>query len=80
MAASHFLDLVGEICPVPLIITQKKVADIEAGDSLLIETDYPRAVRNIMDWCRNNAHLYSVEEKGKGIWRIILIKSEAKPF
>ncbi|MFZ5688119.1 MAG: sulfurtransferase TusA family protein [Bacillota bacterium] len=74
MATSHFLDLVGEICPVPLILTQRKVAEMDSGDSLILETDYPRAVRNIMDWCRNNTHLYRVEERGKGVWRIILTK------
>jgi len=73
--AEIFLDLVGLVCPAPLLETQKKFNELASGDVLVIETEHPRAVRNIMDWAWREGYANDVDEVENGQWRIILKKA-----
>ncbi|HHT62272.1 MAG: sulfurtransferase TusA family protein [Bacillota bacterium] len=72
--AEFYLDLVGYVCPVPLMETKKKFQELAAGDVLVIETEHPRAVRNIMDWAWNEGTDVDVDETANGRWKIVLKK------
>lgn len=72
--AEFFLDLIGLVCPVPLMETKKKFHEIALGDVLVIETEHPRAVRNIMDWAYKEGNDIEVDESDNGQWRITLKK------
>lgn len=69
------LELLGEVCPVPLLKTEDKVKKLTCGDKLVIKVDHTQAVRNIMDWCEENDYEFEVEEIVTGIWGLEVIKS-----
>jgi len=64
---SHYtLDAKRLMCPMPVIRTQDKVAELEAGDTLEVTCTDPGALNDIPAWCRINGHevVSSSEEKG----------------
>jgi len=72
--AEHSLDLVGDICPIPLLKTEREMKKIRVGDVLLIETEHGRVVRNICDWAHKHGHRIEMMAVSDGIWRLKLIK------
>lgn len=71
----HHLDLVGDVCPVPLLRTERKVQEMQVGDVLVIQTEQPNAVRNIIDWAQKNGHALEVKNVGRGLWELSLTKN-----
>lgn len=69
------IDVLGEVCPIPLMKTQKMMAEINCGEQLVIHTDFTRSVRNIMDLSRRMGYPIEVAEAGRGVWKIILTKN-----
>lgn len=67
------LDVLGEVCPVPLFRTQQAVGALKPGEGIEILTDFARAVRNIMDWCERAGHSFEVDELENGVWLIRII-------
>ena len=54
----HFtLDARNSLCPMPVIKTQNRVAELEAGDILEVTCTDPGALNDIPAWCRINGHL-----------------------
>lgn len=74
MMAEHFLDLLGYVCPVPLLKAQEKIRDMASGDVLVIETEHARAVRNILNWAWREGYPVDVNDEDRGLWRIRLEK------
>ena len=74
MAAMHYLDVLGETCPHPLLMAQAKLDKMECGDCLVIETDFGGSVRNILAWADKMGHRFDVEEVDKGVWQVKIIK------
>lgn len=68
----HELDVLGEACPVPLWRTKEQLKKLKPGDSLVILTDFPRAVMNIMDLADNQGYPFEVTETEAGVWRLVL--------
>lgn len=66
------LDLVGEICPVPLMRTQAALSGLAPGSEVLVETDYPRALTNITHWCFRHGFVYEILDQRKGVYRMII--------
>ena len=67
---SHYtLDARRMMCPMPVIRTQDKVAEIQVGDTLEITCTDPGALNDIPAWCRINGHevISSEEEQGEVI-------------
>jgi len=67
---SHYtLDAKRLMCPMPVIRTQDKVAELQAGDTLEVTCTDPGALNDIPAWCRINGHevVSSSEEKGEVI-------------
>jgi TusA-related sulfurtransferase len=67
------LNVLGEICPVPLMRTQEAVAQLAPGDELVVEVDFVRSVRNIMQWCTRHHYSYKLDDLGP-LWRITICK------
>lgn len=72
--ATYRLDLSGEVCPIPLLRTQQKFQQLLTGDTLVVETDFSRSVRNIMEWAEKNGLKFAVENLEDGVWQICLTK------
>jgi len=66
---SHYtLDVRGLLCPMPVIRTQNKVKELQAGDTLEIFCTDPGANSDIPAWCRIMGHKYlDTREQGNDI-------------
>ena len=52
----HQLDARRLLCPMPVIRTQNKVNELQAGDTLEVTCTDPGALYDIPAWCRINGH------------------------
>lgn len=52
----HTLDAKRVLCPLPVIRTQNKVAELSEGDILEVTCTDPGAINDIPAWCRINGH------------------------
>ncbi len=54
---SHYLlDARRLLCPMPVIRTQNKLEELQAGDTLEIACSDPGALHDIPAWCRVHGH------------------------
>ena len=66
------LDVRGECCPYPLILTKKRVESLKSGEILEITADDPVAPQNIDSWAKKSGNkLISVRQEGN-IFRILV--------
>ena len=49
----HNLNLIGLKCPIPILKISKKFKEINKGDILEINTDDPKADKDIQELCNN---------------------------
>lgn len=63
---SHFtLDARQLICPMPVIRTQNRVAELQPGDTLEVRATDRGALHDIPAWCRVHGHeVLTVREEG----------------
>lgn len=52
----HHLDARRLLCPMPVIRTQNKLAELQAGDTLEVTCSDPGALHDIPAWCRVHGH------------------------
>ena len=55
-AEAATLDLRGLKCPLPALKARRRLADLSAGDRLLVEATDPLSVIDIPHMCRENRH------------------------
>lgn len=72
--AIYYLDMLGEICPHPLHMAQAKIEKLNNGDTLVIESDFGRSVRNLLAWADKEHYDYDVEEVDNGVWQVKITK------
>lgn len=53
----HTLDARNSLCPMPVIKTQNKIAELQPGDVLEVTSTDPGALNDIPAWCRINGHI-----------------------
>jgi tRNA 2-thiouridine synthesizing protein A len=74
---NYELDARRLLCPMPVIRTQDRIADLQPGDVLTVNCTDPGALNDIPTWCRINGHkvlesgerdseVYVVIEVGEG--------------
>lgn len=49
-------DLTGTICPIPVIRTQDRIAELLDGDTLEVLCSDPGVLHDIPAWCRIHGH------------------------
>ncbi len=54
--AHYTLDTHRLMCPMPVIRTQDRVAELQVGDTLEVFCSDPGALNDIPAWCRINGH------------------------
>lgn len=54
--SQHTLDARNSLCPMPVIKTQNKIAELQTGDILKVTCTDPGALNDIPAWCRINGH------------------------
>jgi tRNA 2-thiouridine synthesizing protein A len=66
--SEHQLDARRLLCPMPVIRTQDKVAELQPGDILKVNCTDPGVKNDIPAWCRINGHeVQAIEEAGDEI-------------
>jgi tRNA 2-thiouridine synthesizing protein A len=54
--SDYQLDARNMLCPLPVIKTQDKTAELRSGDTLEVICTDPGALNDIPAWCRINGH------------------------
>jgi len=74
---SHYtLDARNTLCPMPVIKTQNKIAELHKGDILEVTCTDPGALSDIPAWCRINGHtLKSTQENEDEVIIVIQVES-----
>lgn len=57
------VDVTGEVCPRPALIVRRRLADLDAGDTLVVRGDYPPAEQNLRRACEK--HGFAVSDGGE---------------
>lgn len=67
---SHFvLDARQLMCPMPVIRTQNRIAELSAGDTLEVTATDPGALHDIPAWCRVHGHeVLETRREGRDIF------------
>lgn len=74
--AKFSLDVTGEICPYPLMLTKQQMGKLATGDQLVVMVDYAKSVEDIPRWAKEEGHtVLAVSEVGKTQWEIVLEKA-----
>lgn len=68
----HQLDARRLLCPLPVIRTEAKVAELHAGEQLEVLCTDPGALHDIPAWCRVNGHRIITTRSDKGVIHILL--------
>jgi len=70
---SHYtLDARNSLCPMPVIKTQNRIAELDEGDTLEVHCTDPGALNDIPAWCRINGHLVKETSENDGEVTIIV--------
>lgn len=71
------LDVLGELCPRPVVLTQRKFKELSVGQTLLIIADDPGVQVDFPLWCKaNQQELVSLErtDRNSGPYHVVLRK------
>ena len=72
--AHHNYNLTGTICPIPVIRTQDRIAELLDGDTLEVLCSDPGALHDIPTWCRIHGHsITSAVHEPDGLIRIAVL-------
>lgn len=69
----HELDARRLLCPMPVIRTQDKIAELQPGDTLEVTCTDPGALNDIPAWCRINGHKV-LECRDEGDEQIVIVE------
>lgn len=69
---THQLNARRLLCPLPVIRTQDKVKQLQAGDVLEVICTDPGVMQDIPTWCRINKHKVLSAENVAGEYIIVL--------
>jgi len=69
--SKYTLDARNSLCPMPVIKTQNRVNELQAGDILEVTCTDPGALNDIPAWCRINGHI--VKESHEGDDEVVII-------
>jgi len=69
------LDVLGRVCPYPLVLTKKAMEKLSSGDVLKVKCDAPAsAEESIPKFCEKQGYTCKVEKVGDGAWEIYIKK------
>ncbi len=75
MTNTPLLDTRGTFCPVPILMTARRVKQLSAGDRLEVVGDDPGIVEDMPVWCEETGNvLISLERSGSEV-RCLLEKA-----
>ncbi len=71
------LDVMGRVCPYPLLLTKKKLEKMEAGNMLKVLCDAPASAEDsIPKFSEKQGYAFeAVKDDAKGTWELYIQKS-----
>jgi len=69
------LDVRGECCPYPLLLTKKQVEQLDSGEILHIIADDPVAPQNVDAWVKKSGNKLLAVEKDGNTYNIYVQKA-----
>jgi tRNA 2-thiouridine synthesizing protein A len=76
MTPTQVLDVLGRVCPYPLVLTKKTLEKAPGGTLLQVLCDAPASAEDtIPKYCEKNGYVYeSIKLDDKGYWEIYIQK------
>ncbi len=76
MEPTEVLDVLGRVCPYPLVLTKKKLEQMKSGDILKVITDAPASAEDtIPRFCEKQGYpIEVVKLEDKGYWELYIQK------
>ena len=68
------LDLRGLKCPYPVLKTENRMASLDAGALIEVETTDPLSAIDIPHFCNQNGHVLVSQDKTEGGHRFVICK------
>lgn len=74
---TEVLDVMGRVCPYPLLLTKKKLEKMGSGGLLKVLCDAPASAEDsIPRFAEKQGYSFeSVKDEGKGCWELFIQKS-----
>ena len=74
---TEVFDVLGRVCPYPLVLTKKKIQKMESGSILKVLCDAPASAEDsIPKWAEKSGYEFdSVKVEDKGHWELYIKKS-----
>ena len=79
MAETAVYDLRGLKCPLPVLKTRRRMADLKPGDELIVETSDPLAGIDIPHFCAEDGHELIAQERHEAGHRFHIRKGGGLP-
>ena len=73
--ADETLDVRRKVCPMPDLLTKRKLQTMQAGEVLEVIGDYAQAAENIQRFAKQEGHLILKLSKGSGTFDIYIRKT-----
>lgn len=71
---TYFLDVLGEMCPIPILRAEQRLKDLKPGDVLVVESDHSCVAEALPPHFRKKRCRVTVTEVANGIWQIQITK------
>jgi TusA-related sulfurtransferase len=72
---AQVLDVLGRVCPYPLVLTKKAMEKLNSGDVLKVLCDAPASAEDsIPKFCEKKNFTLEVEKVGDASWEIFIQK------
>ena len=70
------LEVMGQVCPFPLVEAKKVIEEIDSGDELVIEFDCTQSTESIPRWAAESGHeVTNFEQIDVAAWTITVKKA-----
>ncbi len=70
------LDTKGQVCPMPAVLTKRKIESLKVGQILEVTGDCAPSLENIEKWARNHGHDVLETSKSGDFFSIKIRKTE----
>lgn len=75
--ADHFIDALGDFCPIPIIKVEAAIKRMQPGDRIILVTDHSCTATALKEEMRRKQFKIQVAEVDNGIWEITIFKPES---
>lgn len=80
MPTTHQLNVLGALCPLPILLSAREMRKLQPGDLLEIVGDDPGIREDMPVWCERAGHeLLEMMEEDAGRIRSLVKKGEPRP-